>query len=66
MPKYRQAEGHFSCSVISSLNHFDLGKNDRKMSIFEVLGAEIDIRAFENVLHEKVHRYAEGQDRAQT
>lgn len=66
MPKYRQSEGHFSSSVISSPNHFDLGKNDRKITICEVLAAEIDIRAVGNVFHEKVHRYAEGWDRAQT
>lgn len=66
MPKYRQAEGQFSCSVIPTPNHFDLGKNNRKMSICEVLAAEIDIRASRNVLHEQVHRYAEGQYRAKT
>lgn len=66
MPLQIQAEGHFCCSVTPSSNHFDLRQNNRKISICGVLGAEIDIRALGNVLHGKIHRYAEGQDRAQT
>lgn len=46
-----QAEGQFSCSVIPSSSHFDLGKTDRKLSIWDVVVAEIDIRAAGNVVH---------------
>lgn len=64
MPKYRQRA---TFPVLSYLTqNFDLGKNNRIISIYEVLAAEIDIRVVGNVLHGKIHRYAEVKDRAQT
>lgn len=56
-----QAEGQFSCSVIPSSRYFDLGKNNRKLCVWDVVEAEIDIRAAG-----KVHGYSEGQGRAET
>lgn len=64
MPKYRQRA---TFPVLSYLTqNFDLGKNNRIISIYEVLAAEIDIRVVGNVLHGKIHRYAEVKDREQT
>lgn len=58
-----QAGGQFSCSIMPSSSHFDLGKNKRKLSIWNIIVAEIDSRAAEKLAHEKIHGHAEGQDR---
>lgn len=44
----------------------DVKLQARKLSVCNVVVAEIDIRADGNVVHEEVHRYAEGQARVQT
>lgn len=46
-----QAEGQFSCSAIPSFSHFNLGKNSRKLSIWDIVVPEIEIRAAGNVVH---------------
>lgn len=49
MSKYRQRA---TFPVLSYLaQNFDLGKNNRIISIYEVLAEEIDIRVVGNVLH---------------